>query len=131
MLWGCQTTGEPPGDDDAAGLLDPTRISCEKDAKPRENTLGERCCRDLDFGRTQRKAALLHVALPWPARVTRPGSAPGTQPAWLLAAAGREQSSPSSEPGMGAGREPCQHHSCEISADPPRERVFLGFSQSY
>lgn len=78
MLWGCQTPGEPPGDDDAAGLLDSTRISYEEDARPQENILGERCCRDLDFGRIQRKASLLHGALPWPARVTQPGSAPGT-----------------------------------------------------
>lgn len=39
MLWGCQAP-EHPGSDDAAGMLDPTRISCEEDARPQENILG-------------------------------------------------------------------------------------------
>lgn len=91
MLQGCWIPREYP----VRRMPDPKRISW-----------GGRCCRDLDFffWRIQRKPASLHVALPWAARVTRPGSAWGLH-AWLPAAAGREWSSPSSQIGIGAGGE--------------------------
>lgn len=104
MLWGCQAP-EHPGGDDAAGMLDPTRISCEEDARPQENILGRKMLQGSGFfWSIQRKPASLHVALPWAARVTWPGSAWGLH-AWLPAAAGREWSSPSSQIGIGAGGE--------------------------
>lgn len=62
ITWGNDAVGmpeprrTPTGVMMLQGLLDPTRTSCEEDARPQENVLGGRCCRDLEFGRVQRKA---------------------------------------------------------------------------
>lgn len=121
----------PPGDDDAAGLLDPMRISCEEDARPQENILGGKMLQGCGFWEDPKKSSLA----PWGSALASKGYTAGLSLGDFTLGCRRllEGNGPAhplkSAPEQ--GREPCQHHSCELSADPPRERVFLGFSQSY
>lgn len=132
MLWGCQAP-EHPGSDDAAGMLDPTRISCEEDARPQENILGGKMLQGSGFFFLEdpKKTSLAPCGSALASKGYMARLSLGTS---HLAAGGcwKGMVQPIlSNRHRSRGREPCQHHSCELSADPPRERVFLGFSQSY